>query len=171
MFTALNTLSELQGKSRETRLLFAEVANDALSKGYSSDEAIFKALASVKQFERQTVKKYVKPPTPSHLQAILNLKGRPFYIEPTPLPEKPISTEITSAQFDDSGRLTLKFADGKKITSNVAPVVAIQNSVVVVNGTTDSTTVDPDLVDESLDGGSATSVFKPVESVDGGGAA
>jgi hypothetical protein len=170
-YSALQTIPQLSVKSREVRLLFAEVANAALAQGRSNDEAVFKGLASVKQLERQTIKKYVKPSVPAHLQAILNLKNQAPYVEPVPLPEKPVSAEITSAQFDDSGRLTLKFADGKKITSNVAPVVALQSSVVVVNGTTDSTTVDPDLVDESLDGGSATSVFKPIEVVDGGGAA
>jgi hypothetical protein len=169
-YSALQTIPQLSAKPREVRLLFAEVANAALSQGRSNDEAIFKGLASVKQLERQTVKNYVRPTVPSHLQAILDLKGQTPYVEPTPEPEK-VAAEITSANFDADGRLTLKFADGKKVVSNVAPITAVSNSVVVVNGTTDSTTVDPDLVDESLDGGSATSVFKPIEVVDGGGAA
>ena len=175
-FTALETVPSLQGKSREIRLLFAETANAALAKGRTLDEATFQGLAVVKQKEQQSIKKYVKPSVPSHLQAILDLKNRPqasqngsgeFEIEKASEDNQAVSKEVVGAEFDAKGRLTLKFADGKSITSNVAPITAVETNVIVVGDGGTNTIVSGD---GGVDGGSATSVFQPLEILDGGSA-
>jgi hypothetical protein len=74
--------------------------------------------------------------------------------------------EIVGVEFDSNGRLTLKFKDGKKITSNAAPITAIEQSVVVVENGTGGGGTTP--IDTGVDGGSATSVFKNIELIDGG---
>jgi hypothetical protein len=150
MWTALNTLLSLEGKPRDIRVLFADTANAAISAGRTKDEAIFTALAVVKQKERSTIKKYVKPSVPLHLQAILDLKNtpRPSQEELQQLEEAnqpkdslDVGKEVVGAEFDSKGRLTLKFKDGKKIVSNVAPITAVEHSVVVVQTTTGTGTV------------------------------
>lgn len=173
-YTALSTHPTLQGKSREIRLLFADTANQALEQGRSESEAIFKGLAIVKQVEQKSIKKFVKSPVPSHLQALLDLKNNlNRHQEAIQEPEiakgyLPQGNDVVGAQFDAKGRLILKLADGKTITSNVAPITAVETNVIVVgDGTTTTTPTD---VDENVDGGAATSVFKPIELVDGGGA-
>ena len=138
MFTALKTIPQLEGKPRELRVLFADTANEALTQGRSYDEAVFKALAIVKQAEQKSIKKFVKPSIPSHLQALLDLKNNPNrHQEALQEPEiakanLPQGNDVIGAQFDDKGRLTLKFKDGKTITSNVAPITAIETNVIVV---------------------------------------
>lgn len=179
-YTALSTHPTLQGKSREIRLLFADTANEALAQGRSESEAIFKALNIVKLKEQQSIKKFVPQSVPAHLAAILNVRSasnlaqealQAAEIEKATLSSQQPSNEVVDAKFDPQGRLILKLKDGKTITSNVAPITAVETNVVVVGSSDSTTTVDPDLIDESLDGGSATSVFKPLEIVDGGGAA
>ena len=173
-YTALNTIPQLQNKSRELRLLFADTANEALTQGRSESEAIFKGLAIVKQTEQKSIKKFVKASVPSHLQALLDLKNNPNrHQEALQEPEiakanLPQGNDVVGAQFDSKGRLILKLADGKTITSNVAPVTAVETNVIVVGDGT--TTTDPTEIDENIDGGAASHVFKPIEIVDGGGA-
>lgn len=180
MFSALNTIPSLAGKSREIRVLFADTANQALEQGRSTDEAIFKALNVVKLKEQQSIKKFVPQSVPAHLQAILNVRSASNLAqealqaaekEKASLDSQQASNEVVDAKFDPQGRLVLKLKDGKTITSNVAPITAVETNVVVVGSSDSTATIDPDLIDESLDGGSATSVFKPLEVVDGGGAA
>jgi hypothetical protein len=147
MFTALKTIPQLEGKPRELRVLFADTANEALSKGRSTDEAIFKGLALVKQVEQKTIKKFVKPSVPRHLQAILDIKNNPQASqEALEDPEAakaslPLGNDVVGAQFDVKGRLILKLADGKTIVSNVAPITAVEHSVVVVQTATGTGTV------------------------------
>lgn len=140
-FTALETVPSLQGKSREIRLLFAETANAALAKGRTLDEATFQGLAVVKQKEQQTIKKYVKPSVPLHLQAILDLKNRSqasqndsdaLEIEKATQSSLSSAKEVVGAEFDANGRLTLKFKDGKTVISNAAPITVEKTSVIVV---------------------------------------
>lgn len=171
-YTALNTIPALTGKSREIRILFADIANEALLKGRTQEEAIFQGLALVKQKEQKEIKKFVKPHVPRHLQAILDLKNNPqasqealsaLQIENPTEDTLASGKEIVGAEFDAKGRLILKFKDGKTIVSNVAPITAVEHSVIVVgdgNGTAP--------VDGSVDGGAATSVFQPVEIINGG---
>lgn len=176
MFTALNTIPFLAGKSREIRVLFADTANEALTQGRSHDEAVFKALAIVKQTEQKSIKKFVKPSVPLHLQALLDLKNNPNRHQEalqelekakTTTDSQQPSNDVVGAVFDSKGRLILKLKDGKTITSNVAPVTAVETNVIVVGDGTGGSTV---IGDDDVDGGSATSVFKPAENVDGGSA-
>ena len=138
MFTALKTIPQLEGKPRELRVLFADTANEALNQGRSESEAIFKGLAIVKQTEQKSIKKFVKAPVPSHLQALLDLKNNPNrHQEALQEPEiakanLPQGNDVVGAQFDSKGRLILKLADGKTITSNAAPVTAVETNVIVV---------------------------------------
>lgn len=142
-FTALNTVPSLEGKPREIRVLFAETANEALAKGRTEDEAIFQGLAIVKQKEQKGVVKSIKPSAPMHLQAILNIRNAPQTL-PEPLGEALIEKstkdslasgkEVIGAEFDAKGRLVLKFKDGKTLISNVAPITAVETSVIVVGG-------------------------------------
>jgi hypothetical protein len=158
MFTALNTLPSLEGKPRDIRVLFADTANTALNSGRSEDEAIFKGLAVVKQAEQFSIKKYTRPVIPLHLQAILDLKNAPKpskeELQELEKANEPVSSlqagkEIVSAEFDYQGRLTLKFKDGKKIISNVAPVTAVQNTVVVTaSGGTGTISTETEGLDE-----------------------
>lgn len=177
-FTALNTLPSLEGKPRDIRLLFAETANAALSKGRTEDEAIFKALAIVKQKEQSLIKKYVKPSVPKHLQAILDIRNTPqtspdapdaLEIEKSTKGSLTGDKEVVGVEFDAKGRLILKFKDGKTIVSNVAPITAVETNVVVI-GENGQTIVTGAGLDHGVDGGSATSVFKVLEEVDGGAA-
>jgi len=176
MFTALKTIPQLEGKPRELRVLFADTANEALLKGRSTDEAIFKGLALVKQAEQKTIKKFVKPAVPRHLQAILDIRNNPqAYQEAPQEPEiakanLPLGNDVVGAQFDAKGRLILKLADGKTIVSNVAPITAVETNVVVI-GENGQTVVTGTGLDHGVDGGSASSVFKVLENVDGGAAA
>jgi hypothetical protein len=179
MWTALNTLPSLEGKPRDIRVLFADTANAAISAGRTKDEAIFTALAVVKQKERSTIKKYVKPSVPLHLQAILDLKNTPrpsqeelqqFEKQNQPKDSLDVGKEVVGAEFDSKGRLTLKFKDGKKIVSNVAPITAVEHSVVVVENNTVTESAGTNS-SSGIDGGSASSVFKVLENVDGGAAA
>jgi hypothetical protein len=147
MWTALNTLPSLEGKPRDIRVLFADIANEALLNGRSTDEAIFKGLALVKQKEQKEIKKFIKPSVPRHLQAILDIRNNPqAYQEALQEPQiakanLPQGNDVVGAQFDAKGRLILKLADGKTIVSNVAPITAVEHSVVVVQTATGTGTV------------------------------
>jgi hypothetical protein len=187
-FSALNTIPSLEGKPREIRLLFAEAANEAISKGRTTDEAIFQALAKVKSSSDAKAKKYVKPKKPRHLQALLDITNT-FTPAPAPTASDSSQTAITasllnkavldsqaagkdiaSIEFDAKGRLILKFKDGRSITSNVAPITAVEHSVLVVENGTSSGTSTTGHLPNGVDGGSATSVFQSTEVIDGGSA-
>lgn len=179
MFTALNTIPSLAGKSREIRVLFADTANEALTQGRSESEAIFKALNIVKLKEQQSIKKFVPQSVPAHLAAILNVRSasnlaqealQAAEIKKATIDSQQPSNDVVAAEFDSKGRLILKLKDGKTITSNVAPITSVETNVVVVGSSDSTATVDPDLIDENIDGGAASHVFKPIEVVDGGGA-
>lgn len=141
-YTALNTIPSLAGKPREIRVLFADIANEALTKGRTQDEAIFQGLAIVQQKEQKEIKKYVKPSVPRHVQAILDLKNNPqasqealstLQIENPTEDTLTSGKEVVGAEFDARGRLILKFKDGKTITSNVAPITVERTSIVVTS--------------------------------------
>ena len=140
-YTALSTHPILQGKSRELRIIFADVYNNSVQQGRTHEEAIFKGLAIVKQVEQKSVKKFVKPSIPSHLKALLDLKNNPNRHQEV---EQNLETEqslevsahsnkdIIGASFDSQGRLILKFKDGTNMTTNPAPVIAVETNVIVV---------------------------------------
>lgn len=141
MFTALNTIPSLAGKSREIRVLFADTANEALVQGRSESEAIFKALNVVKLKEQQSIKKFVPQSVPAHLAAILNVRSvsnlaqeaqQQLEKEKATLSSQQPSNDVVGAVFDSKGRLVLKLKDGKTITSNVAPITAVEHNVIVV---------------------------------------
>jgi hypothetical protein len=181
-FSALNTIPSLEGKPREVRLLFAEAANAAIAKGRTTDEAIFQALAKVKSSSDSKAKKPIKPKKPRHLQALLDITNTFTPVAASDSSQTAITAsllakgaeginaaakDIVSAEFDAKGRLILKFRDGKTIMSNVAPITAVEHSVVVVENGSGGSSLPQD---HATDGGSATSVFKNTEVIDGGSA-
>lgn len=150
MFTALNTIPSLTGKSREIRVLFADTANESLAQGRSESEAIFKALNIVKLKEQQSIKKFIPQVVPAHLAAILKVRSAANLAqeaqeqvekEKATLSNQEQSNDVVGAVFDSQGRLVLKLKDGKTITSNVAPVTSVEHNVVVVSG--DGTSTNP----------------------------
>jgi hypothetical protein len=137
--TKEGTLSSLQNKPIELRQLFAKVANEALKKGQSEEEAIYAGLAAVKIKEKQKEKadkaqKALTEPTkaiPQHLQAVLDLLNAPE--RPTTDDSTLGNTNVASviknalkpdpdrsliaADFDSAGRLVLRFDTGETITT------------------------------------------------------
>ena len=75
MFTAIETIPSMKGKTRDLRVLFADTVNEALTQGRSESEAIFKALNVVKLKEQQSIKKFTPQAVPAHLSAILNVRS------------------------------------------------------------------------------------------------
>lgn len=172
MYTALNTISILSAKSREIRELFATTANEALSSGRTQDEAILKGLFVVRSKEQVKTVKSLRPAQPSHLKALLDVRKSLQYsktvqeegykAEELPTQQENLK-ELSEASFTDDGRLILKFKDGSKIETNRAPIQAVETNVVVIG---DGGNVP--ITDDAVDGGSATSVFKVQELIDGG---
>jgi hypothetical protein len=146
-WSALKTTPSLEGKSRELRLLFAEVANASLTKGLSEDEATFAGLAAVRQKEKSEVKKYVKPSVPSHLQAILNARdayeGTLTNLQDVlnasstlPLTEENNASNrgVAKAEFNSKGQLVLDLENGEKlITKGQALNEYIEQHVSILN--------------------------------------
>lgn len=133
------TLPSLKNKSEKIREIFAEVANAALKRGLSEEEAIFSGLGAVNAYEKKNQVKKAVVPKPSHLQAVIEaakLKKSQSEI----LPEKEQDNKINkvflgknaidsdperslvSADWDKNGRLVLTFDDGEKIYTDPVPV-------------------------------------------------
>ena len=148
MFTAIETIPSMKGKSRDLRVLFADTANQSLEQGRSTDEAIFKALNVVKLKEQQSIKKFIPQVVPAHLSAILNVRSAANLAQEAQEQlekEKAIvhasssNKDIVGASFTPDGKLVLKFKDGTSIKTNQAPVTAVEHNVVVVSGNGTST--------------------------------
>lgn len=125
-WSAMKTIPALEGKPREQRELFAEVANEALSKGRSEEEAIFAGLSAVNtKFKPKSIKKQEQQ-IPWHLKAVLEASkqalepvsevnpSRPTLLIKNALTSDP-SRSLVAAEFDSSDRLVLTFDDGQKI--------------------------------------------------------
>ena len=72
-WSADDTIPSMKKKSKELRALFARVANQALAKGQSEEEAVFAGIAAVKNAEKKTeTKKAVKPELLSNVKSIFD---------------------------------------------------------------------------------------------------
>lgn len=157
-WSSSNTIPAIQGKSLALRKLFADVANAALEKGRTEQEAIFAGLAAVKNEEKKTAKKdytvakqVLKPP--SHLQAIIDASkkkqeqvevkkdavatniNRPVIRQeflPANSLEIGVERNVVYADFDDNGQLVILFDNGDKIVTDSVEQ-RIENYVNIVN--------------------------------------
>lgn len=147
-----NTLPSLKNKSKETRELFAKVANEALSKGRTEDEAITAGLAAVANLQRKTQKAFTPYKPPSHLTALLAPKkeqeAKPEEPKVDPLKESlkkallpkgslPSNVErnLIKVEVDPSGRLVFYFDTGEKIvTEEIKKTINLDQYVSVTTG-------------------------------------
>ncbi len=136
-WSADQVIPAIKNKSLELRQLFAKVANAALAKGQSEEEAVFAGLSAVKLAEKKKTEKAVveKPKLPSHVQAILDLKKQApiqqvntdsgkisqAFLGKNALESDP-DRSLVSAVWDKNGRLILTFDDGKQIITDPVPV-------------------------------------------------
>lgn len=137
------TLPSLVNKPLSSREIFARVANAALAKGQTEEEAIYAGLAAVSNEERKKKRdtsKSLSNPLPSHLSAILNAGTKTVEkaaTEPLNASDEPqirqaflgknavtsdSSRSLVSASWDNFGRLVLQFDDGKQIITDRVPV-------------------------------------------------
>ncbi len=140
----------MKNKSLSLRQLFARVANAALDKGMTEEEAIFAGLSAVSNEERKNrkeVKKEVIEP-PSHIKAIIEARKaskQPVDEEK----EKPLIRQaflgknaltpdqersLVSATWDAQGRLVLTFDTGERITTDPVPSEYIEQHLSVAVG-------------------------------------
>lgn len=139
-----NSIPSIQNKSKELRALFAKVANEALTKGQTEEEAVFAGLSAVRIQENKNkpkVKKSIKPEIPSHLKFIIENHNKPKEVEVEKKSEgskvepkirkeflganaieSDSTRSLVSARWDDKGRLILQFDDGEKITTSPVPI-------------------------------------------------
>ncbi len=159
-WSASSVPNSVKNKSLHLRSIFAKVANAALDKGQTEEEATFAGLAAVNLEEKKNKPKEVKKEAqklPSHIQAILDAKkaqGRPLegstsdYFnqgnthvakasENASEGDLEGSRDIVDAEFNKKGQLVLKFSDGSRITTDESAIKEyIEQHVVVTAGLT-----------------------------------
>jgi hypothetical protein len=114
---AINTVPTMYGKSLALRELFAKVANAALAKGQTEEEAKFSGLSAVKIEEKKTAKpKAVPPKIPAHLAAVRSYT-EPYNMVSKAVESVPTAPTVKSAEFDGQGRLVLLMSDNTTITT------------------------------------------------------
>jgi hypothetical protein len=132
-WSADDTIPSMKKKSKELRALFAKVANEALAKGQSEEEAVFAGLAAVRNAEDKENKKLgkaEKPAVPWHLKVLSERKEKQE-IEKAQVPD---TKQIQDAEFDDEGRLVILLKDGTRIvTKRKAIQQTVNQSTVVTN--------------------------------------
>lgn len=140
-WSADDTIPSMKKKSKELRALFARVANQALAKGQSEEEAVFAGIAAVKNAEKKTeTKKAVKPELPSHVKAILDSRKKQEEVEIEKKESQnqyAIAKKIVSVDFDRDGFLELVYDDGTRIKSRSKAVSEqIEQHVSITGGGT-----------------------------------
>lgn len=118
-WSASNTIPAMQGKSIKLRELFAKVANAALDKGQTQEEAIFAGTSAVKIQEKKD--QPPKPKVPAHLAAVRSMSGSPYELtskaantQGTP---QVLSPTIQAVEFDNEGHLVVLMSDGRRIVT------------------------------------------------------
>lgn len=110
MWTADNTIPELVHKSQDLRKLFADTANASLQKGRTTSEAINAGVMAVSNKERNSLPSKL-PPLPKPSVSISDIIKKAAEV-------KKASQELASTTFDETGRLILKYKDGRVIKSD-----------------------------------------------------
>lgn len=136
-WTADKTIPAMQNRSRKAREIFAEVANAALARGLSEEEAIFAGIAAANRAENtKKINKIEKPPVPQHVKAVIEAARKAKdqqeevlqkkKINPAYLPQNTLDADtqrtVISVDWDEKGRLVLLFSDGEKIVTSPVPV-------------------------------------------------
>lgn len=136
-WSANKTIPAVEGKSLKLRELFAKVANAALNKGQTEEEAIFAGLGAIKIEEKKhEVKKVTAPKVPAHLQVLKDLVSQQNVetVIKAEIPQIVEQTSIVDADIDKTGRLVLVLSDGNRVTTkNPIPKETISQNVTVSN--------------------------------------
>lgn len=136
-WSASKTIPAVEGKSPKLRELFAKVANAALAKGQTEEEAIFAGLGAVKIEEnKRQVKKVTAPKVPAHLQVLKDIVNK----QTTPVEKVkevvPTTSTVVSADINQTGHLVLVMSDGTRVTTkSPIPKEVINQSVSISNDT------------------------------------
>lgn len=121
-WSATNTISAMQGKSLKLRELFAKVANAALEKGQSEQEAIFAGTSAVKiQEKKDAPPKPAIAKVPAHVQAVRSFQDPYNMVSKAVEPSLPQSN-IQAVEFDNEGHLIVLMKDGSKVISKTKAV-------------------------------------------------
>jgi hypothetical protein len=119
---AINTVPAMHGKSLALRELFAKVANAALAKGQTEEEATFSGMSAVKIQEKKTAPpKAVAPKVPAHLAAVRSYT-EPYSMVSKAVEPAPAVANVKSVEFDNQGHLVLLMSDNTKIVSKTKAV-------------------------------------------------
>ena len=129
----------MEGKSLKLKELFAKVANAALDKGQTEEEAIFAGLGAVKIEEKKhskPVAKVTAPKVPSHLQVLKDIVNRqPEVVEKVKELATP-NTTVVSADINPTGHLVLVMSDGSRVvTKSPIPKEVVNQNVSISNDT------------------------------------
>lgn len=119
---AINTVPAMHGKSLALRELFAKVANTALAKGQTEQEATFAGTIAVKIEEKKNQPAKAQPPkVPAHLAAVRSFT-EPYSMVSKAVEPAPAVTNVKSAEFDNQGHLVLLMSDNTKLVSKTKAV-------------------------------------------------
>lgn len=144
MYSINNTIPQLFHKSIEVKQKFADVANKALAKGLTQDEAIFAGLNSLPKtkFEPKA-----KPKLPSDITALLSLQNQDFQ-EQVHKAVNSLGKEITSITLNEDNRFIFMFDDGSRIVTNSLNLPdSVRQYVTIVAGGSDSSGGEVDLTE------------------------
>jgi hypothetical protein len=112
----------MEGKSSKLKELFAKVANAALAKGQTEEEAIFAGTISVKIEEKKNQPaKAQSPKVPAHLAAVRSF-SEPYSMVSKAVEPAPAVNSIKAAEFDNQGHLVLLMSDNTKLVSKTKAV-------------------------------------------------
>lgn len=119
---AINTVPAMHGKSLALRELFAKVANAALAKGQTEQEATFAGTIAVKIEEKKNQPAKAQPPkVPAHLAAVRSF-SEPYSMVSKAVEPAPVVANVKSAEFDNQGHLVLLMSDNTKLVSKTKAV-------------------------------------------------
>jgi hypothetical protein len=139
-WSASKTIPAVEGKSLKLRELFAKVANAALAKGQTEEEAIFAGLGAIKiEEKKQPVKKVTAPKLPAHLQILKDIANK--QAEPVEKVKelKTDTTTVVSADINQTGHLVLVMSDGTRVTTkNPIPKEVVSQNISISNSTDSS---------------------------------
>lgn len=127
---AINTVPAMHGKSLALRELFAKVANAALAKGQTEEEAIFSGISAVKiQENKNKPAKATTPKVPAHLAAVRQLSADAFSLAKAAEPLRADPITIKAAEFDAQGHLIILMSDGSRIVTKGKAIENIEQKI------------------------------------------
>jgi uncharacterized protein YdaT len=153
-WNASNVPDSVKNKSLHLRTLFSKVANAALDKEQTEEEAVFAGLAAARNEENKNKPKAIKKEAnklPAHIQAVLdarknalerpisdlNAQGNTHVAKATENASTVVlepSRELVDAEFNTKGQLVLKFDNGERIVTDESAIKEYIENHVVVTG-------------------------------------